>query len=92
MKLIVESTFRTSADLQGFIEQAIELLKTTKLAFVRRISRHSWKFMELYERGLEGPLAEYALKKYKGHRSIPAFVNEELAKEMQAKLSKKRKL
>jgi len=30
--------------------------------------------MDAYRRGLTGPLLEYAMKKYSGHRRIPAGV------------------
>jgi len=32
------------------------------------------RFMDAYRRGLTGPLLEYAMKKYSGHRRIPAGV------------------
>ena len=34
--------------------------------------------MDLYQKGIGGKLAEYAVKKYKSHRRIPDEVLEEL--------------
>ena len=36
--------------------------------------------MDLYRKGINGKLAEYAVKKYKSHRKIPYGVVEELNK------------
>jgi len=36
--------------------------------------------MDVYRKGISGKLAEYAVKKYKGHRRIPDHVIEELNK------------
>jgi hypothetical protein len=36
--------------------------------------------MDLYRKGIDGKLVEYAVKKYKSHRRIPEGVLEELNK------------
>jgi len=42
-------------------------------------SRHSFRFMDAYRQpGLEGPLADYAMKLYSSHRKIPANILGEL--------------
>jgi len=41
------------------------------ISFVRKVSRHCFRFMNGYRLGLKGPELDYAMKKYKGHRRIP---------------------
>ncbi len=53
-------------------------LRGIPLSFFRRAYRHCMRYMSGYRRGLQGPLLDYALKKYKGHRMIPAFVDAEV--------------
>ena len=47
-------------------------LDSVSLPFIKRASRHCLRFfMDGYRAGLVGPLLDYAMKKYKGHRMIP---------------------
>ena len=63
------------------------------IAFVRRIERHCLRFMSGYRQGLEGPLLDYAMKKYSSHRRIPEEVTREIIElTMTADASRKRKL
>ena len=52
------------------------------VAFVRRAFRHCMRFMTGYREGLTGPLLEFAVQKYKSYRAIPAFVINEISKEI----------
>jgi hypothetical protein len=47
------------------------LLKTLPLECFRRFSRYCLRFMSGYREGLEGPLLDYTMKKYRSHRAIP---------------------
>lgn len=38
---------------------------------VRRFARYCFRYMDAYRNGLSGKMADYAVKKYKGHRIIP---------------------
>ena len=51
--------------------EAIEngLLRTTYISILRMISFH--RFMSGYREGLEGPLLDYTMKKYRSHRCVP---------------------
>ena len=52
------------------------------IATVRRWFRLTDRFRDSYKRGLSGRLAEFAVRKYKSHRRLPATVaNEELEAE-----------
>ena len=44
--------------------------------------------MNVYRKGISGKLAEYAVKKYKGHRRIPDHVIEELIHKFQGSIYK----
>lgn len=52
------------------LPQAIDSLP---LAFVRKAARHCFRFMSGYRMGLRGPLLDFTMKKYKGHRMIPTL-------------------
>ena len=39
-----------------------------------RFSRYCLRFMSGYKEGLQGPLLDFTMKKYKSHRSIPSGV------------------
>jgi hypothetical protein len=52
----------------------------TDVAFIRRIARHCYRYIDAYRIGLSVKLAAYAVKTYAGHRTIPnpAMVVQEL--------------
>ena len=45
-----------------------------------RFVNRSVQFREAYRLGLDGPQAAWAAKKYRGHRTIPVTIMEELNK------------
>jgi hypothetical protein len=55
-----------------------ETLHDVPLPFHRRALTHCFRFMSGYRRGLKGPMLDYVLKKYKGHRVVPQFAANEL--------------
>jgi hypothetical protein len=59
------------------------------VAFVRKFSQKCLRFMSGYRQNLEGPLLDYAMKKYTSHRCIPLGVIEELTKEYNRYMSMK---
>ena len=60
-----------------------EALMKCPIETIRRYYRHTLRFMSLYRRGIQGgPLADFNMKKYSSHRSIPEeLVLEEVEKE-----------
>lgn len=85
--------FRANNDYSGNIERMREVvpryLAACPLSTIRRWHRRMWKLLDLYVQGVSGPLAQYILRKYRGHRVIPKFVDaqlDELAKEMNGKM------
>ena len=47
------------------------LLETLPVACFRRLIRYCLRFMSGYREGLEGPLLDYTMKKYRSHRCVP---------------------
>jgi len=57
---------------QELLLRVVPLLKNEiSISFVRKVSRHCFRYMTGYRLGLHGPELEFAMKKYKGHRRIP---------------------
>lgn len=54
------------------------LLDNVPVTFHRRALRHCFRFMSGYRQGLQGPLLDYVMKKYRSHREVPRFVDAEL--------------
>ena len=64
-------------------------LELLPLAFVRRTLQHCLRFMSGYRQSLEGPLLDYAMKKYTSHRVVPEGITDELTKEYRKYLKSK---
>ena len=56
------------ADLLRYIP---EVLENVPLTTIRKFARKSWRYMDAYNKGLEGRAAEWAINKYKSHRRLP---------------------
>jgi hypothetical protein len=54
--------------LQRVVKDALD---SVSLAQIRRFARKSFRYMDLYRRGVTGKLAEYACKKFRSHRRVP---------------------
>jgi transposase len=58
-----------------------QILSSCPIEVIRNFSNRCWRYFAAYQTGqLSAALAEYAVKKYKSHRSIPKFVEKELEK------------
>ena len=66
-------------------------LDSIPIEFFRKAARHCFRFMSGYRQGLVGSLLDYTQRKYKGHRTIPAFVITDLEKEYEDKRKQKDK-
>ena len=53
-----------------------EVLNSIPITTIRKFARKSWRYMDAYDKGLEGRMAEWAVKKYKSHRRLPDNINE----------------
>jgi hypothetical protein len=64
-------TSSKQADLERNILSALE---SVPLDCMRRFSRRACRFIDGYEKGLNGRQAAWASKKYKGHRVLPESI------------------
>ncbi|PKC07749.1 hypothetical protein RhiirA5_479009 [Rhizophagus irregularis] len=57
----------------NFIERywVPEVLVGVPITTIRKFARKSWRYMDAYNKGLEGRTAEWAVNKYKSHRRLP---------------------
>ena len=66
-------------------------LESVPIAFIRRASRHCYRFMSGYRRGFEGPILDYCVKQYKSHRAIPMCIsNAELTSKYEEHIASKK--
>ena len=50
-----------------------EALDSVSLTTIRKFARKSWRYMDIYRKGISGKMAEFAVKKYKSHRRVPEY-------------------
>ncbi|CAG8630199.1 6637_t:CDS:2 [Cetraspora pellucida] len=56
------------------LQKTISLaLNSVLLPTIRRYVRKAFRYMDAYQKGLKGKVAEFAVKKYRSHRQIPEF-------------------
>ncbi|KAF9478523.1 hypothetical protein BDN70DRAFT_879866, partial [Pholiota conissans] len=70
----------------NFIEQDLEIntiryLDSIELPMMRKFATRSRRFMDAYDRGLNGRQAAWASRKYRGHRVLPDNILDELERE-----------
>ena len=53
-------------------------LNSVPLITIRKYAQKSWRYMNIYRKGITGKLAEYAVKKYKSHRRVPDNIYNEI--------------
>ena len=56
-------------------------LSAKRLDLLRKFATRSRRFMDAYERGLNGKQAAWAARRYRGHRMLPESILDELEKE-----------
>ena len=49
-------------------------LASVSLTIIRRYARKAFRYMDVYQKGLTGQAAEFAVKKYRSHRRVPDSV------------------
>jgi hypothetical protein len=62
----------------GLQKTVPEALDSISLIIIRKYARKSWRYMDIYRKGITGRMAEYAVKKYKSHRRVPDTIYNEL--------------
>ena len=63
------------ASLQKTVPEALD---SVPLITIRKFARKSWRYIDIYNKGVTGKLAEFAAKKYKSHRHVPDEVYNEI--------------
>ena len=53
------------------VNQIPEVLNSVPTTIIRKFACKSWRYMDAYDKGLEGQAAEWAVNKFKSHRQIP---------------------
>jgi hypothetical protein len=88
-KLRQQCTFKFD-DLKTLVPTILDTGIPTNV--VAKASRHCLRFMSGYREKLHGPELDYAMKKYKGHRTIPhtelELIHEEFAEKTKLKIEK----
>jgi len=56
------------------MKKVLEVLVSVPITSIRKFARKSWRYMDAYDKGLEGKTAEWAVNKYKSHRRLPENV------------------
>jgi hypothetical protein len=74
----VYRTYPESSREDHLERNAITALDSIPLAMMRKFANRSLRFMNAYERGLNGRQAAWASRKYRGHRVLPNDIMEEL--------------
>ena len=59
----------------------LQALASIPLPMMRKYANRSRRFMDAYDRGLNGSQAAWAARKYRGHRVLPQNILDELEKE-----------
>jgi len=65
----------TWAGLQRIVPEALDSIS---LITIRKFARKSWRYMDIYRKGISGKIAEFAVKKYKSHRRVPDNIYDEI--------------
>ncbi|KAG2159097.1 uncharacterized protein EDB93DRAFT_1237838 [Suillus bovinus] len=61
------------------MQNIIDSLEAVPLVSMRKFATRSLRFMDAYRKGLNGKQAAFATKKYRGHRTLPLSVFDDLA-------------
>ncbi|CAG8728244.1 12694_t:CDS:1, partial [Acaulospora morrowiae] len=60
------------------LEQIPKAFVNVPITIIRNFAHKSWRYMDVYEKGLEGKTAEWAVKKYKSHCILPERIEIEI--------------
>ena len=68
------------------------VIENIPISFFRKAARHAFRFMSGYRLNIEGPLLEFAMKRYSSHRRIPFAKLTEIRDAFERTRAKKRKI
>ena len=75
------------------LKRLVPIILDTKIdtKYVRRVKQKCFRYMSGYRGNMQGPLLDYAVKKYSSHRRIPTDQVETVKIEFEEKLQAKSK-
>lgn len=76
----VYRTYPSSSREEDLEANTLRSLDSIPLQMMKKFATRSWRFMNAYDRGLNGRQAAWAAKKYRGHRVLLPDIFEELEK------------
>ena len=77
----VYRTYPPSSTKEDLEANTVRSLESIPLQMMRKFATRSRRFIDAYERGLDGKQAAWAARKYRGHCVLPQDILEELGKE-----------
>ena len=75
---------RCDYTFSGLRVQVPLILKEISSDSIRTFHRKAWRYIDAYHKGLDGLLAEWAVKKYKSHRRLPPKSVDDFVKEKES--------
>jgi hypothetical protein len=73
--------------IAGLLKSVPKALDAVPLALIRKFARLAHRYMDAYRKGMTGRLADFAVKKYHGHRCIPEKWLTEVVNEYNSKFN-----
>ena len=64
----------------GLQQTVPKALDSVPLITIRKYAQKSWRYMDIYRKGITGKMAEFAAKKYKSHHCVPDTIYNEIMK------------
>ena len=74
-------TYPPSSSTEDLEANTLCSLESIPLPMMRKFATRSRRFLDAYDRGLNGKQAAWAARKYRGHRVLPQDIMDELGKE-----------
>ena len=74
-------TYPPSSSKEDLEANTLRSLESIPLPMMRKFATRSRRFLDAYDRGLNGKQAAWAARKYRGHRVLPLDIMEELGRE-----------
>ncbi|CAG8578641.1 11272_t:CDS:2 [Scutellospora calospora] len=60
------------------LQQVPKALVNVPVTTIRKFACKSWRYMDTYDKGLEGRAAKWAVTKYKSHRRLPVTIEKQI--------------
>jgi len=71
--------------------QVPQVLKAINISHIRAYHRRAWRYIDAYGKGLDGRVADWAVKKYRSHRKVSANVDQMIEEMSKAEKEERKK-